>query len=146
MDPISIAASTIAFIGACRKLASGLRFLSDVSQAPKEVLALTDELHDLQHVLTAVGLVVRKRGDNILGSLLVPLFHKVDRIIHELCDVCGACPQKLKQDDEYYGEQLKIHLLARFRWTLAKQRVNELRERLKVLRLDFSNSLAATSL
>lgn len=112
---------------------------------PKEVLALIDELNDLQNVLTAIGLVTRQRRDEILESLLSPLFLQVDRIIHEFCELCGACPQKLKGDDDY-GEQLKLHLLARCKWTLAKRRVIELRERLRVVRLDFSNSLAATSL
>ncbi|KAL8773915.1 MAG: hypothetical protein Q9209_001345 [Squamulea sp. 1 TL-2023] len=145
MDPVSIAASTIAFIHACRKLAAGFRFLNDVSQAPKDILTLTDELDDLQNTLAAVGLITRKRQDDITNSLLMPLLHEVNRIIHEFCHLCGACPQKLKEDDGY-GEQLKLHLLARFKWTLAKKRVNELRERLKVVRLDLSNSLAATSL
>ena len=145
MDPLSIAASAIAFVGACRKLASGLKFLRDLSRAPEEITALTDELNDLQHVLLAVGLVVRKRKDNVLGELLSPLFAKVDRIIHELCDECGACPQRLKQDDEYL-DQLKTQLLARFKWTRAKRRVGQLRKRLKIVRLDFANSLAAISL
>ncbi|KAL8789633.1 MAG: hypothetical protein Q9213_001069 [Squamulea squamosa] len=145
MDPVSIAASAIAFIHACRKLAAGFRFLNDISQAPKDILALTDELDDLQNTLTAVGLMTRKRQDDITSSLLMPFLHKVDRIIHELCHLCGACPQKLKEDDGY-GEQLKLHLQARFKWTLAKKRVNELHERLKVVRLDLSNSLAATCL
>ncbi|KAL8717704.1 MAG: hypothetical protein Q9225_005081 [Loekoesia sp. 1 TL-2023] len=124
---------------------SGLRFLRDVSQAPEEVLALTDELNNLQNVLTAVGLVTRKRRDDFLGILLSPLFDNVNHIVIELCDLCGTCPQKLKEDEEY-TEQLKLRLLARFKWTLAKKRVDELREKLKVVRLDFSNSLAATSL
>ncbi|KAL9598866.1 MAG: hypothetical protein Q9219_004206 [cf. Caloplaca sp. 3 TL-2023] len=140
MDPVSIAASCIAFTGACHKLVSGLRFLRDVSQAPEEVLALTDELTDLQNVLTVVHLITRKRHDIFLGVLLSPLFDKVDRIIDELCDTCGACPKKLKEDNDY-GEQLKLRLRARFKWTLAKKRVNELRERLKIVRLDFANAV-----
>ena len=112
---------------------------------PKEILAITDELNDLHNVLTVVNLVIRTRQDDILERLLRPLFDRVDRIISELCDVCGACPQRLKEDDEY-SEQLKLHLLARFKWTLAKKRVNELRESLRVARLDFANALAATSL
>ena len=145
MDPVSLVASSIAFIGACRKLASGLKFLRDLSRAPEEVLDLTDELNHLQNVLTVVNLVVRKRRDDTLGVLLSPLFVKVDLIIHELCNVCGACPQRLKEDDEY-TEQLQHHLLARFKWTRAKRQVGELRARLKIIRLDIANSLAATSM
>ena len=57
MDPVSIAASSIAFIGACRKLAVGLKFLRALSKAPEDVLALTDELNDLRNVLKAIHLV-----------------------------------------------------------------------------------------
>ena len=145
MDPLSIAASSLAFIGACRKLATGLKFLRDLSRAPEEVLALADELTDLQNVLTAVALVTRKRQDTIFLTLLSPLFTKADRILRELCEVCGTCPHRLKEHDEC-TEQLKAQLLARFKWTRAKSRVGELRERLKIIRLDFSNSLATISL
>ena len=145
MDPISIAASSIALIHACRKLATGIKFLIDLSRAPEEILELADELSDLQNVVAAVSTIIRKRQDDILGVLLCPLFAKVDRILNEICDLCGACPQKVKEDNDY-TEQLKIQLLARFKWTRAKKRVGELRERLKVARLDFANSLAAISL
>ena len=87
MDPVSIAASSIALIDACRKLAAGLKFLRGLSKAPEDFLALTD----LQNVLKAIRLVTRKRQDNVSGDLLAPLFSKVDPIIHELCNVCGNC-------------------------------------------------------
>ena len=145
MDPLSITASTLAFIGACRKLVAGFRFLKDLSRAPEEILALTDELNDLHNTLTAVHLVTRRHQDKLVGLLLTPLFVKVDGIIYELCDFCGACPQRMKEDGDYL-EDLKLQLLARFKWTRAKNRVGELRERLKVLRLDFANSLAAIGL
>ncbi|KAL8752310.1 MAG: hypothetical protein Q9184_005776, partial [Pyrenodesmia sp. 2 TL-2023] len=110
-----------------------LRFLSDVSHSPKEILALIDELNDLRNVLTAIGLVTQQRRDYSLDNLLSPLFSQVDRIIHELCELCGACPQKLKADDDY-GEQLKFRLLARCKWTLAKGRVIELLHTFAALR------------
>lgn len=145
MDPLSITASTIAIIGVCRKLATCLKFLRDTSRAPDEALALTEELNDLQNVLTAVGLVARERPNDVLTVLLTPLFTKADQIIEELCDVCGASFQRLRQDDNY-TEQLKLQMLARFKWARGKHRVVELRENLKVLRLDFANSLAAIGL
>ncbi|KAL8832371.1 MAG: hypothetical protein Q9170_004907 [Blastenia crenularia] len=146
MDPVSIAASCIAFIGACHKLASGLQILRDVSHASEEVSALIQELNDLQNVLTAVGLITKKRSDNFIGTLLSPLFDRVDRIIHELCGLCGVSPQKVKGDDDHGDQTIKLRFQAGFRWTLAKKRVQELRERLKTVRLDLSNSLTATSL
>ncbi|KAK4691601.1 hypothetical protein P7C71_g5429, partial [Lecanoromycetidae sp. Uapishka_2] len=144
MDPLSITASAIAFVGVCRKLASGFRFLKDLSRVPQDILALADELDDLQNTLIAVSLVTRRRRDEFLEVLLSPLLKKVDEIFGELCALCGACSRRLKAEEDY-AEQLKI-LLARFKWTQAKSRVGHLRERLKIVRLDFANQLAAATL
>ena len=147
MDPLSITASAVAFVGACRKLVKGFKFLKELSRAPEDILALTEELNDLQHTLTAIGLVTEKQQNEFVGVLLTPLFHRVDHVIRELCGICGICPERLKDvEDEVYTDQLKFHLLARFKWTREKGRVGELRERLKVVRLDFANSLATVSL
>ena len=145
MDPLSIAASSIALIHACRKLATGFNYLRALSRAPEEILALTDELNDLQTTLSAIHLVAKNRHDGVFAQLLAPLFAKVERIIHELCDVCGQAPHKLDEDSEG-ADHLKRQLLARFKWTRAKDRVSELRERLKVIRLEIGNSLAAINL
>lgn len=147
MDPLSITASAFAFVGACRQLVQGLRFLKEVSRAPEDILALAEELNDLQNTLTAIGLVTRKQRNGYVGILLTPLFHRVDHVIRELCSICGVCPDRLKDvEDDVNTDQLKFHLLTRFRWTREKGRVGDLRERLKVVRLDFANSLATVSL
>lgn len=145
MDPVSLTASAITVIGACQQLSTCFKFLRELSKAPEDILALTDELNDLQNVLSAVCLVARRRRDDMLGDLLSPLFHKVDCIIEELCGLCGVCPRRLQEEKDHV-EQLKIRLLARFKWTRAKDRVGELRGRLKVVRLDFANQLAAVTL
>ena len=147
MDPLSITASAIALIGACRKLVKGFKFLKQVSRAPEEILALTDELTDLQNTLTAISLATRNHRNAFVGVLLAPLFHKVEHIIRELCSICSVCPNRLKEvEDDVYTDQLKTELLTRFKWTRARRRVSELRERLKIVRLDFANSLATVTL
>ena len=145
MDPLSISASALTFVGACRTLIAGFRFAKELSSAPAEIAEVSEELSDLQHVLTAVGMVTVQRDDDVFEVLLSPLLVKVDHILEELCSICGACSKRLKHDAEY-AEHLKIQLLARFKWTREKGRVGGLRERLKVLRLDFANQLAAISL
>lgn len=147
MDPLSTTASAIALVGACRKLVKGFKFLKEVSRAPEDILALTDELNDLQNTLTAIGLVTRKHRNDFVGVLLNPLFQRVDHVIRELCGICGVCPERLKEvEDDVSTDQLKFQLWTRFKWTREKGRVGELRERLKVVRLDFANSLATVSL
>ena len=147
MDPLSIAASAIAIVGACRKLVKGFKFLKELSRAPEDILALTDELNDLQNTLTAISLVTRDHRNEIVGVLLAPLFHKVEHIIRELCAICLVNPDRLNEvEEDVYTEQLKIQLLTRFKWTRERRRVGQLRERLKIVRLDFANSLATVSL
>ena len=147
MDPLSIAASAIAIVGVCRKLVKGFKFLKEVSRAPEDILALTDELNDLQNTLTAISLVTRNHHNEFVGVLLAPLFHKVEHIIQELCGICLVCPDRLNEvEEDVYTDQLKSQLLTRFKWTRERRRVGQLRERLKIVRLDFANSLATVSL
>ena len=147
MDPLSITASAFAIVGACRKLNSGFKFLKELSRAPKDILALTDELHALQNTLTAIGLVTRDRQNDLVRVLLTPLFHRVDHVIRDLCGICGVCPERLAEVEENsYTDELRLQLLARFKWTRQKERVGRLREQLKVVRLDFANSLVTVSL
>ena len=145
VDPLSIAASALTLVGACRKLVNGFKWVKELSNIPAEITAVSEELSDLQHVLTAVGIVTTHRTDDIYEVLLSPLFEKVEHILEELCSICGACSNRLKHDANY-AESLKVELLARFKWTRERARVAGLRERLKVLRLDFANQLAAISL
>ena len=152
MDPLSIAASAIAIVGVCRKLVKGFKFLKEVSGAPEDILAvtdelITDELNDLQNTLTAISLVTQNHRNEFVGVLLAPLFHRVEHIIRELCGICSVCPDRLNEEEEdVYTDQLKIQLLTRFKWTRERRRVGQLRERLRVVRLDFANSLATVSL
>ena len=147
MDLLSITVSAFAFVGACRKLVHGFKFLKELSRAPEDILALTDELNGLQHTLTAIGLATRQHRNEVVAVLLAPLFQRVDNVIRELCGLCGVSPEKLQEvEDDVYTEQIKFQLLTRFKWTREKGRVGELRERLKVVRLDFANSLATVSL
>ena len=147
MDPLSIAASAFAIVGACRKLNSGFKFFKELSRAPKDVLALTDELNAVQNTLTAIGLVTRHRHDDLVRVLLTPLFHRVDHVIRELCGICGVSPERLAElDENLYTDELRMQLLTRFKWTRQKERVGQLREQLQVVRLDFANSLVTMSL
>ena len=144
MDPISFTASAIAFIGACRGLITAFDKMKDVSRASEDIIALKDELTDLQHTLTAVDLITRNRQDDVLEVSLSPLFHRVHYIIEELCQLCGLSARRLREAE--YAKHLKFRVVARFKWTRNKERVEKLRDRLKVVRLDFANHMAVATL
>ena len=144
MDPISVTASAIAFIGACRGLIAAFDKMKDVSQAPEDIMALKDELTGLQHTLTAVDLITRNCQDDVLEVLLSPLFHRVHCIIEELCRLSGLSARRLREDE--HAKHLKFRGVARFKWARDKERVENLRDRLKVARLDFANQMAVATL
>ena len=148
MEPLSITASVVSFVSACRRLAKCFKFLRELSRAPDDILALIEELDRLQTILTALDIVTQEnRGDSI-GAHFSCLFEQSDRIIKELCEIGGVAPQKLKEsgEDDNKMAQLKLQLQDRFNWTRAKRRIGELCGSLRVLRLDFANSLAALNL
>lgn len=144
MDPITLTTSAIAFIGACRGLIAAFDKMKDVSRAPEDIMALKDELTGLQDTLTAVDLITRNRQDDLLELLLSPLFHRVHYIIEELCQLCGSSARRLREDE--YAKHLKLRVVARFKWARDKERVEKLRDRLKVVRLDFANQMAVATL
>lgn len=147
MEPLSIAASAVSFVSACRRLAEGFKFLRDLSRAD-DILALVEEIDRMQTILTALDIVTQEFRGYFIGAQFSCLFEQSDRIIKELCEIGSIAPQKFKESGEDNNKmaQLEPQLLDRFNWNRAKRRAGELCESSKVLRLDFASSLAALNL
>ncbi len=145
MDPFSITIGTVTLIGVCGELIKGIELLRKASQAPQDISDLIDELNDFQNVLNAVKLVTQCRAKNELGDLLVPHFRKAQRVIEELSDICGIQRSEKGLDDDF-SEICEPHKVSHFKWTRNKRRIAALRERLKIIRLDLANQLAAMTL
>ena len=60
MDPLSIAASIVALIGAAESIAVGINKLASLKNAPASVLALNNELSDLRIVLAEIQPLLEK--------------------------------------------------------------------------------------
>ena len=155
MDPLSIAASTIALVGFCRKLSHGLATLKDLSRVPDEIAALLDELQDLRNVLATVCVVLDQRlsieglhgHTEELKSLLV----KAGRITSSIATHCGITinqdsnPGPDKGQDSFSGPVL-LDPLTRFRWLKDRRKIDNYRQRLKIVRTDIANHLASLNL
>ena len=121
MDPLSITTSAIALVGACRKLNDRVHFYKSLSRAPEVISVLSDEVHALQNTLTAIGLAMRYyyADDDLAGARFAPLFHRVDLIVQESCDVCVIYPNGLAAEMEETGvstkQQRRLQLVTRFR-------------------------------
>ena len=148
MEPLSIVASTINLVDACSVLVKGFKILKQLSGAPKEIQALIEELNRLQQILTALDIVTREDRDGSIGRSFSILLEQSERMIKELCKIAGVSFHSLNEAGEVRDKMAKVELQLRgkFEWYRAKRRVGELCEKLKVLRLDFANSLATLNL
>lgn len=146
MDPLSITASAVTFIGACRRLALGFDLLKDLSHATHDVRSLVEELAALQSVLTAINLVALKRQGPVSGLDLSHTFRKVDNILTELCKISGVPFECLKDGNEPEIERLRLQLRDRVRWACEKKRVALLCGKLKTVRMALANKLAGLTL
>ena len=68
MDPLSIAASIVALIGAAEGIAVGINKLASLKNAPASVLALNNELSDLRLVLGEVQPLLEKHYQTTKGT------------------------------------------------------------------------------
>ena len=153
MDPLSIAASTIALVGLCRKLSHGLTILKDLSHVPEEIGALLDELHDLRNVLAAVCVVLEQRL-NVKGlggctEELKCLLVKAGRIFASIATHCGIIIQQdhgsdAGNDTNSFSAPVLLDPLTRFRWLRDRKKISNFRERLKIVRLDYWKSFSVT--
>lgn len=68
MDPLSIAASIVALMGATEGIAVGINKLASLKNAPASVLALNNELSDLRLVLAEIQPLLEKHYTAIAGN------------------------------------------------------------------------------
>jgi len=65
MDPLSVTASIVAIVGAGSSLASGLRSIYALKDAPDELLQLNEELFHVQLLVSAIQESCRQRGNRV---------------------------------------------------------------------------------
>lgn len=65
MDPLSITASIVAIVGAGGSLASGLRRIHALRDAPDDLLQLNEELSQIQLLVSAIQESCRQRGKRV---------------------------------------------------------------------------------
>lgn len=149
MDPLSITASIIAVIGAAGRASEGALFIIRVwKAAPDEILAIVNELSDIQLVLRSANdtLNLTSSADKIpfLGeecsSGLVRMLNRAQEALQELAELLY---DKLLRV-ENVGEEIQVKFL-RLRWVKERQNVRQLQTELRSLRANISALLSAIS-
>ena len=138
-DPLSIATGILTFIGACNALASTIRKLHHLRQAPRELEELENEMSALQSYAEGIIQLVEMHngdGDEVIGRVsLRPHIEKAHRRIQEI-------QQFLEDTLKDTSSALKIRKSAWLRW---QSELNRLRQSLRDVRLELGNCMGLFS-
>lgn len=134
MDPLSISAAVIAFLGAAN---ATFRAISNVRNVRSELCGLLNEITDINLVLChASDLVQSADSTNISSATHEHLLKlctdgkdKIDQIRTHVDDVSGGPAGK---EDDDARQSISKH--ARMKWIKKKRAINDLRDELRELR------------
>ena len=131
-DPLSIIASIIAVIGAAESVGKTLNRIRDITNAPDEVLALSNEISDLTVVLKHVETYVTAADGAVIS---------LENLEH-LSVLAKRAQSKLAQLERIMNNHLpepgganRRSSLLRLQWALLKTKVDGLRVDLRDIKL-----------
>ena len=141
MDPLSITAAGIAFAGAIGQAAQCVQRLRVIRQAPVEIKLLLEEVLDLNDLLKQLEPTQSQicDGSEETNSPLpvVGLDWQIARLSSKLKELDSLIQEHASKPTRFGIDHLG--------WSKGRQRANTLREDLKVLRLNLTASLGATT-
>ncbi|KAI0410478.1 ankyrin repeat-containing domain protein [Xylaria grammica] len=146
MDPLSLTASIIAVITAAGQISKGLRSLYELRHAPQEVLALANEVNELQALLY----LVQKATSNVSTSdlaaedqlILKRLLNSAKEPLEELDGLIAVCIRKADTGNVESGICSNISFTA---WMRSRKSVGALKKRLVRAHRNISIALTALS-
>ena len=140
MEPLSVAASVFAVIGAASATLKTLAKLRALPNAPDELSVLINELSDIQAVLWQVVSVVQGREAEA-GGPLEALHRQVEHAQERLL----ALDQLVHYHLVDYNEARELQV-ARLAWVRANHKVKALQEELRGIRLNIGTTLQTLTL
>lgn len=144
MDPLSIAASLIALIGAAEKIAVGIDKLASLRNAPASVLALNNELSDLRLVLREVEPLIEKHYDAIASERTTPvpapgdstLLRSIQRAKVKLVELESIVQNRL---------MVRMGVKDKLAWTFEQDKVVKAKDDLRTARLNITAALGVAT-
>ena len=144
-DPLSIAASIITVIGAADSVGKVLSKIKIARNAPAEVLALQNEISDLQLVLEDVNLCnwgERRVQPSTISERFKRLEILITRTESRLCELNRILNHRLIRTHSVTG----VPLVSRAIWLRVRGAVEDIRCSLRVARQDITLQLASINL
>ena len=144
MDPLSVAASCIAVLGAGGTAIRGLKKLIDLHRVPDVLLAVINEVSDLQEI----KLIFQMHQDTstsfqslLSATTITQLLNRAQEILLALDQIINY---RLLIEIRHSGEEKMV--INRSAWLREEHHIRRLQERLRVVRLDIAAGLAVLNL
>ncbi|KAI9774855.1 MAG: hypothetical protein M1840_000071 [Geoglossum simile] len=144
MDPLSVAASTIAIVGAAREITRAILKLRALHSAPREFHTLIKEVADFQAVLGDIDTILSSRngGANLPQGPMLSLSRSLDDAKGKLLELSQIIENRLIKPAPA-GEEPKV---ARQKWLWERTRVKAILVDLKDARISIAVMLGALHL
>ncbi|KAL8694797.1 MAG: hypothetical protein Q9224_003507 [Gallowayella concinna] len=132
MDPLSISASVVTLLGVAEGVSRGLRKLLKLRGVPDLVLALNNEVSDLQLLLNEVGTLVQKEARSV---------HSLPRILERIQAKLNNLDLILRRFSTNTGPKWPARVL----WLKEEPNVLRIRNELGTLKQDLTTALGLSS-
>ena len=135
MDPVSVAASLITIIGVVGK---GIQLILASRHAPEILLRLNNEVASMYLVLQAVDCIIRKHAEVVHNEEMTNLYNVLINSVKTLSKLEDLICHQLTSHNRH-GEPKLDHRI----WLLfGESKVRDLKEQIRVDRLELSNALS----
>ena len=137
MDPLSVTASVIAIAGAASTAGLSIKKLLSLRGTSDAVLALNNEVSDLQLVLQAINTLLQKHGSSIrpeIGSSIRDTSNQATKCLQDLDTIIDLRSMSIR----------KVHgkpIFNRTAWLRQRGRIQRVQENLRSLRAKLITAL-----
>ena len=137
MDPLSVTASIIALVGAAGDIGKGLKKVLRLRHAPDILLALNNEVVDLQCVIQDIDDVLRQHSEIINRPIYPSLYRGLTRAKETLLELDSLIAYQMTT---VHGTDSHLRL-DRSTWLRAEPHVQRLKDQIRSDRVDLSAAL-----
>jgi hypothetical protein len=139
MDPLSISAALVTFLGASATVVGFLEELCSLRKAPAAILALNNEISDLRLLFHGLNNLTQQRHDvSIASSTILPTLEKAQEKVRELEVILER--RVIKR--QLPSGQTEIDRIA---WLRNKPKIQEIHDSFRDVKLNIATALGAVS-
>ncbi len=139
MDPLSITASILTILGAGGQVAKGIAKIRALKYAPDILLALNNEIADIQYLVQDVNHVARQHEEAHETKFTASVCRALEKVRETLLATEQLIAYELTTIDSVNG----LVKLDWKRWLRLEGKIRQLQERMRNNKVDLSTALVA---